>query len=165
MLVTDSQSRSTSCIPILFYISPLLTLPRPRLLLLTTFASHRRFLLAITCLYNSTNTCATHKTIKTFAIPSKLSVLLLRQPWSSNLTLSKACSREFIHGATDPVSINPSGDTWILGPMPRPAPFRFQLHPTLLLPAVSAGFRLNGSLAMIKKLRVTKAWTLLTCIH
>ena len=48
--------------------------------------------------------------------------------------------------------------------MPRPAPFRFPLHPILLLPAVAA-VRLNGSLAMIRQRRLRKAWSLLTCVH
>ena len=35
---------------------------------------------------------------------------LFREPWSSNPTLSKACSRESTYETTDPVSIGPSGD-------------------------------------------------------
>ncbi|KAL8724139.1 MAG: hypothetical protein Q9166_008112 [cf. Caloplaca sp. 2 TL-2023] len=38
------------------------------------------------------------------------SVLVFREPWSSNPTLSKACSLDSIHETTNPVSIGPSGD-------------------------------------------------------
>lgn len=49
-----------------------------------------------------------HKRLQ-FPHPAE-SVLLFREPWSSNPTLSKACSREFIYDTTDPVSIGPSED-------------------------------------------------------
>lgn len=49
-----------------------------------------------------------HKPLQ-FPHPTE-SVLLFREPWSSNPTLSKACSREFIDDTTDPVSIGPSED-------------------------------------------------------